>query len=143
MPKPLQIFKNMHPSIRHIILFALSSFHLLGQFGAKTDPSVIKDPSGYKVRAGDVLSISVDGENECTSQSKVNDGGTIEVKYLGKILVAGQTVEKIRNIISTKYKSERIFNRAVVRVQITQYSQRMVFLSGSVNRKVHTYFHQS
>lgn len=77
----------------------------------------------------------MDGENECTSQSKVNDGGTIEVKYLGKILVAGQTVEKIRNIISTKYKSESIFNRAVVRVQITQYSQRMVFLSGSVNRK--------
>jgi protein involved in polysaccharide export with SLBB domain len=108
---------------------------LLGQYTSRNDPSVIKDPTGYKVRSGDVLSIKVDGENECNVNAKISDNGTIEIKYLGRVLVAGQPVDKINSIIADKYKSEQIFAHANVRVSISKYTERMVYLSGSVNRK--------
>jgi len=118
-----------------IILIISFPLVLLSQYTSRNDPSVIKDPTGYKVRSGDVLSITVEGEDECNVKAKISDNGTIDIKYLGRILVSGQPVDKIKSIITDKYKSEQIFARANVRVSISNYTERMVYLSGSVNRK--------
>jgi len=117
-----------------IFLFTFCSF-LLGQVPFHHDPSVLKDPTGYKLRFGDRIRISVRGEADCSIESVVNNDGKAEVIHIGEIFVAGKSVKQTQKLIEESYQSQRIFARPNVRVSISKYVERVVFLTGSVNRK--------
>ena len=118
------------------LLFLFTSFSfLLGQVPFHHDPSVLKDPTGYKLRFGDRIRISVRGEADCSIESVVNNDGKAEVIHIGEIFVAGKSVKQTQKLIEESYQSQRIFARPNVRVSISKYVERVVFLTGSVNRK--------
>ena len=48
------------------------------------DPSVLLDPTGYKLRVGDTLRILVRGEPDCTLEAKINNDGNLRLVYLGE-----------------------------------------------------------
>ena len=98
-----------------LFLFTFFSF-LLGQVPFHHDPSVLKDPTGYKLRFGDRIRISVRGEADCSIESVINNDGKVEVIHIGEIFVAGNSVKQAQNLIEEAYQSHRIFARPNVKV---------------------------
>ena len=99
-----------------------------------SDPSILKDPTGYKIRAGDRVKLSVRGEPEANSESIVNSDGKIRVAYLGELKFSGSSTKEIEKILSLEYRKQLIYKNPIVNVSIVNYSDRVVFLSGSLNK---------
>ena len=108
---------------------------LLGQNKYNNDPSIIKDPTGYKLRIGDSLRIAVRGETETAVDAIIDSEGKVRVVYLGELKVSGMNSKQVEKLIVSEYQKNLIYQNPIVNVLITKYSDRVVFLSGSVNRK--------
>ena len=115
-----------------IFLFNLETF---SQSKYTKDPSVRRDPTGYKLRAGDTLSIYVFGENETKMDAFLDEDGLIKPVYLNELKVSGLSLKEIEKKLSYEYKNQLIFDKPYVKAQIKSYSERVVYLSGSVNRQ--------
>jgi polysaccharide export outer membrane protein len=99
------------------------------------DPSVLRDPTGYKLRVGDVMRVIVRGEPDCTLEAKINNDGKIRLVYLGEIALVGITVKQAEVKITRDYQSNFIFKEPTVSVTVSKYTERSVFLSGALNKK--------
>lgn len=108
---------------------------LLGQNKYNNDPSIIKDPTGYKLRIGDSLRIAVRGETETAVDAIIDSEGKVRVVYLGELKISGMNSKQVEKLIVSEYQKNLIYQNPIVSVLITKYSDRVVFLSGSVNRK--------
>jgi len=108
-------------------LIAQSSYHY--------DPSILKDPTGYKLRVGDKIRVGVRGEPECTLEETLSSEGTVNIVYLGDLKLQGLSKKDASTLIESQYKQNLIFDRPQIALSITKYSERVVFLTGSVNRK--------
>ena len=126
-------------TILHLIIVVVISLSnktaAFGQIPFHHDPSVLKDPTGYKLRYGDRIRISVRGEPEFTSEGVIGNDGNFEVVHLGYTFVVGKNLKQAEAYIEDAYRQEKIFARPNVRITILKYVQRVVFLTGSVNRK--------
>ena len=117
-----------------LFLFTFFSF-LLGQVPFHHDPSVLKDPTGYKLRFGDKFEFQLGEKQIAVSRVLLTTMAKVEVIHIGEIFVAGKSVKQAQNLIEEAYQSQRIFARPNVKVFISKYVERVVFLTGSVNRK--------
>ncbi|MAL85971.1 MAG: hypothetical protein CMI23_06425 [Opitutae bacterium] len=108
---------------------------LVGQNKYNDDPSIIKDPTGYKLRIGDSLRIAVRGETETAVDAIIDSEGKVRVVYLGELKVSGMNSKQVEKLIVNEYQKNLIYQNPIVSILITKYSDRVVFLSGSVNRK--------
>ena len=108
---------------------------ILGQNKYNNDPSIIKDPTGYKLRIGDSLRIAVRGESETAVDAIIDSEGKVRVVYLGELKISGMNSKQVEKLIVNEYQKNLIYQNPIVSVLITKYSDRVVFLSGSVNRK--------
>ena len=127
-------FLSFYPQL----LFALAigfTMNTNAQISYNVDPSVLKDPSGYKLRSNDRIRIVVRGEPECTVEETISNDGTVNLLYIGDIYILGLNKKEATDLIEQEYKSNLIFARPQINVSITKYSERVVFLTGSVNRK--------
>jgi protein involved in polysaccharide export with SLBB domain len=123
-----------HYKFFYPILFLFWAFFLQGQ-GAYFDASVLKDPTGYKLRPGDRLRVVTRGEADCTIEGTLNNDGTLNIPHLGDLRLIGKNKKEAEKSIEREYVEKSIFARPSVSVSIIKYSERVVFLTGSVNRK--------
>ena len=93
-----------------------------------------RDKDGYKVNPGDTIEIRVLNENECSINTKINPNGQIRLVYIGMIEVTGLSVTQIEVKIRNEYINQKIFRNPTVIVEITSYSPKYVYISGSVNK---------
>ena len=108
---------------------------LVGQNKYNNDPSIIKDPTGYKLRIGDSTRIGVRGETETAVDAVIDSEGKVRVVYLGELKISGMNSKQVEKLIVSEYQKNLIYQNPIVSILITKYSDRVVFLSGSVNRK--------
>jgi protein involved in polysaccharide export with SLBB domain len=108
---------------------------LFGQKKYSVDPSILKDPTGYKLRTGDSIRIIVQGEPDAVSNGTLNSHGLIKPTYIGEIKLSGLSVRQAESQIAAQYRQQLIFRQAFVSVVITKYTEQVAFLSGSVARK--------
>ena len=120
--------------VSYALLFLLSGIYVSGQ-GAYFDASVLKDPTGYKMRPGDRIRVVIQGEVDCSLETSLTNEGTINMPYVGEIRLMGKNKKEAESSIEREYKKELIFARPNALLNITKYSERVVFLTGSVNRK--------
>ena len=120
--------------VSYALLFLLSGIYVSGQ-GAYFDASVLKDPTGYKLRPGDRIRVVIQGEVDCSIETSLTNEGTINMPYVGEIRLMGKNKKEAESFIEREYKKELIFARPNALLNITNYSERVVFLTGSVNRK--------
>ena len=113
------------------LLFAFHSLRGVVNF----DPSILRDPTGYKLRPGDVVSISVLGEPECSIEAKISDDERVRLVYIGEVPIAKLSAKQAEKFIAEEYRRRLIFREAKVLVRITKYVERSVFLAGAVSRK--------
>ena len=117
----------------HFVSFSVND--LISQNKYNSDPSIIKDPTGYKIRAGDKLRISVRGEPETNVEVLIDRDGKTRVAYLSEMKISGLSAKQVEQHLKLEYRKQLIFNNPIVNVYIEKYSDRVVFLSGSINRK--------
>jgi protein involved in polysaccharide export with SLBB domain len=128
---------NSFPRLILTGLLLLGSYvdDLISQTKYNNDPSVIKDPTGYKIRAGDKLRISVRGEPETNVEVLIDRDGKTRVAYLNEMKISGFSTKQMEQLLTLEYRKQLIFKNPIVNVYIEEYSDRVVFLSGSINRK--------
>jgi hypothetical protein len=117
-----------------LFTFFLNTEFAYGQSMFK-DPSVLLDPTGYKLRVGDTVKILVRGEPDCTVDSKINNDGNLRLVYLGEAPLVGMTAKQAETKIAKAYQTKLIFRQPIVSVAVSKYIDRSVFLTGALNKK--------
>lgn len=88
--------------------------------------------STYKLRAGDVISIRVFGEDDFTRDKvRLNDAGSLSFPFLGEVPILGRTLGELQETLTTRLKGKYLVNPRVT-VWIEEY--RPFFVNGMVER---------
>jgi polysaccharide biosynthesis/export protein len=98
-------------------------------YGSKGIAAAYEYASGYKVGAGDRLTIRVAGEVDLTNDYLVDGAGNISMPYIRTTQVAGLTASQIEQMIATKLRGGYLRNPNVS-VQVT--TLRPFFILGEV-----------
>ena len=86
--------------------------------------------SRYRLASGDVISISVVGEDDLKREKvRLNDAGTIQFPVVGEIRIKGMTIGEVELSITSSLKGRYLVNPKVV-VNIDEY--RPFFINGEV-----------
>ena len=104
-------------------------------FARNDDPSILRDPTGYKLRSGDRIKVSVLGEVDCNIEATINNDERVRLAYIGELPLASMTTKQAETYIAQEYRRQLIFRDPKVTVTISKYVERFVFLSGSVNKQ--------
>ena len=99
------------------------------------DPSIQKDPTGYKLRSGDSIRIIVQGESDATITTTINNYGMVKPAYIKDIKLSGLSMIQAESIIVDQYIQQKIYSKPVVKVFVTKYTEQVVFLAGAVVKK--------
>ena len=118
-----------------LFTFSCTHFTLVGQKKYTSDPSIMKDPTGYKLRTGDRVRIIVRGEPDASVDTGLSNYGGVRPAYVDEVRVAGLNVDQAAAEIARQYQRQDIYERPNVSVVVTKYSEKMVFLSGAVSKK--------
>jgi len=118
-----------------LLVFPLLRTNLYGQTKYTTDPSIQKDPTGYKLRSGDSIRIIVQGESDATISTIVNNYGMVKPAYIKEMKLSGLSMVQAESVIVNQYIQQEIYSKPVVKVFVTKYTEQVVFLAGSVVKK--------
>jgi len=99
-------------------------------YGSKGVAAAYEYDAGYKVGAGDRLTIRVAGEVDLTNDYLVDGAGNISMPYIHTTQVAGLTTVAIEQVIGARLRSGFLRNPSVS-VQVT--TLRPFFILGEVN----------
>ena len=118
-----------------LLIPVLSCIDIFSQSKYSNDPSILRDPTGYKLRSGDTLTIYVIGEPETNLEATLDGDGLIKPVYLRDLKVSGLSLKEIEKKLTLEYQSQLIYKKPYVKAFISKYSERVVYISGSVNNK--------
>jgi polysaccharide biosynthesis/export protein len=99
-------------------------------YGAKGKPAAYEFGTGYRVGAGDRLTVRVAGEADLTADYLVDGSGNISMPYVQSLPVAGLTTPKIETLITARLQSGYLRDPKVS-VQVT--TLRPFYILGEVN----------
>ena len=116
-----------------LYLFLVFAISLLS--ARNDDPSILRDPTGYKLRSGDRIRVSVLGETDCNIEATINNDERVRLAYIGELPLANMNTKQAETYIAQEYRRQLIFRDPKVSVTISKYVERFVFLSGSVNKQ--------
>jgi polysaccharide export outer membrane protein len=99
-------------------------------------PTVTQSPpaasSDYRVGAGDVLEVTVFGNEDLSRSPAVQTNGTIALPLLGEVQVAGLTVTEVKNKLTTLLARDYLVNPQVD-VKVREFQSQFVTVLGEVN----------
>jgi polysaccharide export outer membrane protein len=89
--------------------------------------------AGYTASTGDVLDVSVFGEQQLSGQFRVGPTGTLAMPAVGNLEVGGKTLAEIEELIGTELR--RLIKRPMVTVALDELaSERKVYVTGEVQQ---------
>lgn len=116
-----------------LYLFLVFAISLLS--ARNDDPSILRDPTGYKLRSGDRIGVAVLGEPDCNIEATINNDNRVRLAYIGELPLANMNTKQAETYIAQEYRRRLIFRDPKVTVTISKHVERFVFLSGSVNKQ--------
>jgi polysaccharide biosynthesis/export protein len=99
-------------------------------FGSKGTAAAYEFSTGYRVGAGDRLTVRVAGEPDLSSEYLVDGAGTISLPYIQTITIAGMTASEIEKLIAGRLRHGYLRDPQVS-VQVT--TLRPFYILGEVN----------
>ena len=129
-------------SITLMAAFALAfSGPARGQVPAPSPPTTVPSPSAapspgaapdYRVGPGDVLEVTVFGNEDLSRTSTVQTSGVIALPLLGEVEVAGLTLPEVQRKLTTLLARDYLVNPQV-EVKVKEYQSQFVSVVGEVN----------
>ncbi|WP_415897593.1 polysaccharide biosynthesis/export family protein [Neptuniibacter sp. QD72_48] len=101
-------------------IFACAFFLLSASF------SKANDLSDYPLGAGDLLSITVFGEEDLSLEVRLSDAGTISYPFLGEISTNGLSTGELSEVIRSKLADGYLVNPSV-NVAVIEYRQFFIY----------------
>ncbi len=89
--------------------------------------------AGYPVFPGDELRFAVLGQDNLSFEVRVPADGAIHYPLIGKVALAGRTLEEIRRDVGERLEKDYLVS-AHVSVQVREYSRKRVYVLGAVAR---------
>ncbi|MFA6975397.1 MAG: SLBB domain-containing protein, partial [Mesotoga sp.] len=90
---------------------------------------------GYSVRPGDLLTVSVYGSADLSSEALVGPDGTASVRPLGNVMLLGKTLEEIQSLLSSQFLSQGILtSKPQVTVSVKSFAPFMFYVLGEVSK---------
>lgn len=88
--------------------------------------------SSYTIRSGDVLTISIYGRSELSSEAFVGPDGNISVSPIGQVYAEGKTLSELELLLAEKY-SEVLASKPQLTVSVLEYAPFIFSVLGEVN----------
>jgi len=107
-----------------------STHGAISPYGSQGTPAAYEFSTGYRVGAGDRLTVRVAGEADLTADYLVDGSGTISMPYVQTIEVAGLTTVQIEDVITERLRRGYLRDPKVS-VQVT--TLRPFYILGEVN----------
>jgi polysaccharide biosynthesis/export protein len=99
-------------------------------FGSKGTAAAYEFSTGYRVGAGDRLTVRVAGEPDLSSEYLVDGAGTISLPYIQTVAIAGMTASEIEKLVAGRLR-QGYLRDPQVSVQVT--TLRPFYILGEVN----------
>ena len=117
-----------------VLLVGLAGVIAAGQETASDaiSPPKTKKSKPYKITNSDRLRIEVIPEDDLSTQCRVDTKGCVNLKYVGEVPVAGQTIPEAQQAIENAYRDQRYLRNPQVRINVEEYAPREVFINGDV-----------
>jgi polysaccharide export outer membrane protein len=117
-----------------VLLVGLTGVIASGQEPASdaVSPAKTRKSKPYKITNSDRLRIEVIPEDDLSTQCRVDTKGCVNLKYVGEVPVAGQTIPEAQQAIENAYRDQRYLRNPQVRINVEEYAPREVFISGEV-----------
>jgi polysaccharide biosynthesis/export protein len=90
--------------------------------------------AGYVLGPDDVVEVSVLGQPEFTTRSRIRADGTIVLPYVGSTAVSGDTPVSLAKRISGVLKAGGYYSNPIVSVEIAGFASRYVIVLGAVSQ---------
>jgi len=87
---------------------------------------------GYVLGTGDMIEVSVLGQPEFTTRSRVRADGTIALPFIGDISAEGKTTLEFGDMVAAQLRSGGYYSKPIVTVDIASYASRYVIVLGAV-----------
>ena len=98
-----------------------------------SSPGLFAQTSQYKLQPLDILNITVHGQPDLTTKTRVGSDGFISFPLVGNVKVGGLTVEELENSLKASLEKSYLVSAQVL-VFIEEYHTRQVSVVGQVNR---------
>ncbi len=131
----------MNISMRSIFKFSVAVATLFGAIGAplalaQTAPAPAAVPAkadnGYILGPDDVIEVSVLGQTEFTTRSRIRSDGSIVLPFIGSTPVSGDTPISFARRVTTALKAGGYYSNPIVSVDVAGYASRYVIVLGAV-----------
>jgi polysaccharide biosynthesis/export protein len=96
------------------------------------EPSKTDANAGYVLGPDDVIEVSVLGQPEFTTRSRIRADGTIVLPYVGSTAVAGDTPVSLAKRIAGVLKAGGYYSNPIVSIEIAGFASRYVIVLGAV-----------
>ena len=116
---PLAALNRCGLALGLVLLLSLAGGPVLAQEGL----------ASYRLGSGDVIAISVYGEDDLSVEMRLHDDGIIAYPFLGNLKVGGRTVSEVEGMITRGLKGDYLIDPRVS-VSIREY--RPFFVNGEV-----------
>lgn len=117
--------------IKKILSAAIALFFILNICQANLSPAT--EHSEYKLQPLDVLTITVHGQPDLTTKTRITRDGYITFPLLGKVEVKGLTVQELESKLKALLEKDYLVNAQVVAF-IEEYHPRQVSVIGEVEK---------
>ena len=87
----------------------------------------------YYIGLGDVIEIKIEKADELSGIYRVGTNGSFLMPYIGKVAAHQKTPEQLERSIADSLKGRYLTN-PIVRVVVTQYNSRSLFIQGAVRK---------
>lgn len=101
----------------------------IAPYGAQGETAAYEFGTGYRVGAGDKLTVRVLGEQDLTGDYPVDGSGNISMPYVQSLTVAGMTATQIEKLVSKRLR-EGFLRDPQVSVQVSEF--RPFYIMGEV-----------
>jgi len=115
--------------IKNLKIFIAAVFLLVGSFST----TFCQQDSKYKLQPLDVLTITVHGQPDLTTKTRVTSDGFLTFPLVGNIKAGGLNVEELQDALKAALEKSYLVNAQVL-VFIEEYHPRQISVVGQVNR---------
>jgi polysaccharide biosynthesis/export protein len=99
-------------------------------------PAVAQDASspdaGYILGPGDVIEVSVLGQSEFATRTRIRADGSIVLPFVGSTVAAGDNPVNLAKKIGSTLKAGGFYANPIVSVEVASYASRYVIVNGAV-----------
>jgi polysaccharide export outer membrane protein len=113
--------------VRYLTLLVVYIFVVCATAQAQSNA----DLGQYRLGSGDVVKITVFGQEDLSVQTRLSNIGAINYPFLGDINLLGLTVNEVESKIDTGLRGDYLVNPSVF---VTVLEYRPFFIDGAVNR---------